>query len=121
MNVAQPEPGSGPTVRRMLLGSQLRRLREAKGISRADAAYKIRGSESKISRIELGRVGFKTRDVEDLLTFYGVEDEAVRDSFLKLAREANEPGWWQQYGDSLPSWFPVLRGHGGSRHPTAGL
>ncbi|AAZ56339.1 helix-turn-helix transcriptional regulator [Thermobifida fusca] len=105
MNVAQPEPGSGPTVRRMLLGSQLRRLREAKGISRADAAYKIRGSESKISRIELGRVGFKTRDVEDLLTFYGVEDEAVRDSFLKLAREANEPGWWQQYGDSLPSWF----------------
>ena len=63
----------------------------------------------KISRIELGRVGFKTRDVEDLLTFYGVEDEAVRDSFLKLAREANEPGWWQQYGDSCragssPTW-----------------
>src|SRR5690606_4851636 len=82
VSVAQPEPGSGPTVRRILLGYQLRQLRESKGISRADAAYKIRGSESKISRVELGRVGFKIRDVEDLLTFYGVEDPAVRASFL---------------------------------------
>ncbi|WP_068688599.1 helix-turn-helix domain-containing protein [Thermobifida halotolerans] len=105
MSVAQPEPGSGPTVRRILLGYQLRQLRESKGISRADAAYKIRGSESKISRVELGRVGFKIRDVEDLLTFYGVEDPAVRSSFLTLAREANEPGWWQKYGESLPVWF----------------
>ncbi len=105
MSVAQPEPGSGPTVRRILLGYQLRQLRESKGISRADAAYKIRGSESKISRVELGRVGFKIRDVEDLLTFYGVEDPAVRASFLTLAREANEPGWWQKYGESLPVWF----------------
>lgn len=105
MSVAQPEPGSGPTVRRILLGYQLRQLRESKGISRADAAYKIRGSESKISRVELGRVGFKIRDVEDLLTFYGVEDPAVRSSFLTLAREANEPGWWQKYGESLPIWF----------------
>ncbi|MEY9210656.1 helix-turn-helix domain-containing protein [Thermobifida halotolerans] len=103
--MAQPEPGSGPTVRRILLGYQLRQLRESKGISRADAAYKIRGSESKISRVELGRVGFKIRDVEDLLTFYGVEDPAVRSSFLTLAREANEPGWWQKYGESLPVWF----------------
>jgi transcriptional regulator with XRE-family HTH domain len=105
VSVAQPEPGSGPTVRRILLGYQLRQLRESKGISRADAAYKIRGSESKISRVELGRVGFKIRDVEDLLTFYGVEDPAVRASFLTLAREANEPGWWQKYGESLPAWF----------------
>ncbi|TDQ49220.1 helix-turn-helix domain-containing protein [Actinorugispora endophytica] len=105
MSVAQPEPGSGPTVRRILLGYQLRQLRESKNISRADAAYKIRGSESKISRVELGRVGFKIRDVEDLLTFYGVDDPAVRSSFLTLAREANEPGWWHKYGESLPIWF----------------
>lgn len=102
------EPGS--VVRRMLLGSQLRRLREARGITREAAGYSIRASESKISRMELGRVSFKTRDVEDLLTLYGISDEAERESLLSLAREANVAGWWHSYTDVLPSWFPTYVG-----------
>jgi hypothetical protein len=97
-------------VRRMLLGSQLRRLREARGITREAAGYSIRASESKISRMELGRVSFKTRDVEDLLTLYGITDEAERQSLLSLAREANVAGWWHSYTDVLPSWFPTYVG-----------
>jgi transcriptional regulator with XRE-family HTH domain len=100
---AQPE--SGPTVRRMLVGARLRRLREGKGISREDAGWAIRGSESKISRMELGRVGFKLRDIADLLTLYGVESEHERKILLAMAREANQPGWWHEYGDLLPSWL----------------
>lgn len=100
-----PSAGSGPTVRRILLGSQLRRLREAKGISREEAGYHIRGSESKISRLELGRVSFKERDVEDLLTLYGVTDEAERAPFLAMVREANQQGWWQSFSEVLPNWF----------------
>ncbi|MCK9898479.1 helix-turn-helix domain-containing protein [Frankia sp. Cpl3] len=99
------QPGGGPTVRRILLGSQLRRLREEKGISREDAGYHIRASESKISRMELGRVSFKGRDVEDLLTLYGVTDSDEREPLLSLVREANRPGWWHGYGDVLPNWF----------------
>lgn len=102
------EPGS--VVRRMLLGSHLRRLREARGITREAAGYSIRASESKISRMELGRVSFKTRDVEDLLTLYGVSDEAERNALLSLAREANVAGWWHSYSDVLPSWFPTYVG-----------
>ncbi len=102
------EPGS--VVRRMLLGSQLRRLREARGITREAAGYSIRASESKISRMELGRVSFKTRDVEDLLTLYGITDEAERNSLLSLAKEANVAGWWHSYSDVLPSWFPTYVG-----------
>ncbi|MBL7497734.1 helix-turn-helix domain-containing protein [Frankia sp. CNm7] len=100
-----PPAGNGPTVRRILLGSQLRRLREAKGVTREQAGYHIRGSESKISRLELGRVSFKERDVEDLLTLYGVTDEVERAPFLALVREANQQGWWQSYSDVLPNWF----------------
>jgi len=95
----------GPIVRRVVLGTQLRRLREAKGISREDAGYSIRASESKISRLELGRVGFKERDVADLLTLYGVTDEKERSVLLELARQANEPGWWQGFTDVMPGWF----------------
>ncbi len=102
------EPGS--VVRRMLLGSHLRRLREARGITREAAGYSIRASESKISRMELGRVSFKTRDVEDLLTLYGVSDDAERNALVSLAREANVAGWWHSYSDVLPNWFPTYVG-----------
>lgn len=95
----------GPTVRRMVLGAQLRRLREAAGITRAQAGYHIRGSESKMSRLELGRVGFKTRDVEDLLTLYGVHNPRERGLFMDMVSQSNQPGWWYRYNDLMPSWF----------------
>ncbi|MFC5910185.1 helix-turn-helix domain-containing protein [Streptacidiphilus monticola] len=104
------QPGSGSMVRRILLGSQLRRLREAKGISREDAGYTIRASESKISRMELGRVSFKERDVVDLLSLYGVEDEAERAALLTLVREANQSGWWHSFSDAMPNWFQTYVG-----------
>jgi hypothetical protein len=93
-----------------LLGSQLRRMREARGITREDAGYLIRASESKISRMELGRVGFKERDVIDLLGMYGIDQEAERDALVALAREANAPGWWHKYTDVLPDWFQTYVG-----------
>ncbi len=100
----------GSLVRRILLGSQLRRLRESRGITREAAGYAIRASESKISRLELGRVSFKARDVEDLLTLYGVTDEQEREALLGLVREANIAGWWHSYGDVLPGWFQTYIG-----------
>jgi len=95
----------GPTVLRMLLGAHLRRLREECGVSREDAGFKIRSSESKISRMELGRVSFKQRDVADLLTLYGLDTGEERQRLLALARNANTAGWWHRYSDVLPSWF----------------
>ncbi len=94
----------------MVVGAQLRRFREAAGISTEAAGYEIRGSHSKISRMELGRVGFKERDIADLLTFYGVTDGGVRETLLDLAEHANTPGWWQAYGDVVPGWFEPYLG-----------
>ncbi|MQA61889.1 MAG: helix-turn-helix domain-containing protein [Actinophytocola sp.] len=99
------ERSGGSTARRMILGTQLRRLREAAGISRSQAGYHIRGSESKISRLELGRVGFKERDVADLLTMYGIHDQHERAGFLDMAEQSNQPGWWQRYSDLMPHWL----------------
>jgi transcriptional regulator with XRE-family HTH domain len=96
---------AGSTVLRMTLGAQLRQLREASQISREVAGERIRASQAKISRLELGRVGFKQRDVADLLTLYGVTDEQQREDLLTLARRASSPAWWRQYGDVLPVWF----------------
>jgi Domain of unknown function (DUF5753)/Helix-turn-helix domain len=94
----------------MLLGAHLRRLREERGVTREDAGWEIRASESKISRMELGRVSFKERDVADLLSMYGVEDQDERTRLLSLARDANSPGWWHRFGDVLPTWFQSYLG-----------
>ena len=99
-----PEPTEGPTVLRILLGTQLRRLRESRGISAQEAARAIRGSESKISRIELGRNAIREIDVLGLLTYYGV-GAIEREQLLSLAEQANRPGWWHRYNDILPDWF----------------
>jgi transcriptional regulator with XRE-family HTH domain len=111
----QPFPGlgDGPVdgiVLRMLLGTQLRRLREAAGLTAEKAGAAIRGSRSKISRMETGGVRFKIRDITDLLTLYGVTDEQVRSRFLSLARQSGKPDWWARYGDALPGWFEPYLG-----------
>ncbi|MFC4588689.1 helix-turn-helix domain-containing protein [Sphaerisporangium corydalis] len=102
--------GGGPTALRILLGAQLRRLRTAKGITREAAGEAIRASHAKISRLELGRVGFKVRDVADLLTLYGVGETDERATFLLLVEQANAPGWWHKYSDLLPTWFELYVG-----------
>ncbi|HEX6674340.1 MAG TPA: helix-turn-helix transcriptional regulator [Actinomycetes bacterium] len=99
------QPGGGPTVRRMLVGAQLRRFRTDAGIPREEAGEAIRASEWKIHRLENGQVGFKERDVVDLLRLYGVSDPGEVASFVVLAREANAPGWWHEYSDLMPQWF----------------
>jgi transcriptional regulator with XRE-family HTH domain len=103
-------PRGGPTILRIVLGTQLRRLREERGITREAAGDAIRGSHAKISRLELGRVGCKERDVADLLSLYGVTDEEQREAYLVLARHAGTPGWWQKYSDVMSPWFDRLIG-----------
>ncbi|MEV6304920.1 helix-turn-helix transcriptional regulator [Actinoplanes sp. NPDC051861] len=99
----------GPTALRMRVGARLRRYRLARQVSREDAGWHIRASESKISRMELGRVPFKERDIADLLSFYGVEGEEMQ-SLLTLVRQANSPAWWQSLSDVVPPWFTSYLG-----------
>ncbi|MBF6327784.1 helix-turn-helix domain-containing protein [Nocardia transvalensis] len=100
----------GPTALRIAVGGQLRKLREECGITREAAGDHIRGSHAKISRLELGRTGFKERDIRDLLSLYGVNDPEQREMFLELVRKANQPGWWHRYSDLLPPWFETYLG-----------
>src|SRR4029077_4707541 len=115
MSTDQREDGragdvKGPTVPRMLVGIQLHWFRDAAGITPEQAAYEIRASRSKISRMENGLVRFKERDVTDLLPLYGSHDEQIRSRLVTLARQANTPGWWSRYGDIMADWFESYLG-----------
>jgi len=103
-------PQHGPAAVRVMLGVQLRQLREDAGISPDEAAWRIRGSRSKISRLENGRSGFKERDLSDLLDLYGLKDPGTRARMLELAAQANAPTWWARSSSVLPSWFEPYLG-----------
>jgi hypothetical protein len=103
-------PKAGSAVVRMMLGAQLRRLRETADLSPETAGWRIRASRSKISRMETGRVGFKERDVADLLDLYGVTDPRVLAGMMELASQANAQDWWAKFGDVLPDWFAPYLG-----------
>lgn len=96
---------SRPTVRRRIVGAQLRRLRESSGVSRQEAAGSIGVGESRLGRIETGRAGLDEQDVKRLLELYGIHDPQERDALLALVREANRPGWLQEFGGAVPAWF----------------
>ena len=110
METALAEAGEGAAAARIRLGARLRRLREEAGISRQEAAAAIRSSESKISRMELGRTMTKARDLTDLVLLYGVNDEAEREDMRSLSQYGCVPGWWQAYGDAVPAWMKHFLG-----------
>lgn len=91
----------GPTVRRRRLAIELRRLREAAGLTIDQVAKELECSESKVSRIETAHVRATARDVRDLLEIYGI-DGKERDELVQLARQAREKGWWHEAYSDLP-------------------
>lgn len=101
---ASPHAAGAPTVLRIALGDQLRRLREECGIALDDAGLVIRSTSARLSRLERGQIGMKDRDLLDLLNLYGVTDTHDIEAFQRLAWQANNPGWWQQYAD-VPAWL----------------
>jgi transcriptional regulator with XRE-family HTH domain len=94
---------SRPTVRRRIVGAQLRR--EAAGVTRKEAAEALLATENKIGRVEQGRAGLDEDGVIALLKLYGIDDRGERDALLTVVREAGRPGWLQAYSSSMPAWF----------------
>ncbi|MGW7103018.1 helix-turn-helix domain-containing protein [Streptomyces sp. NPDC054838] len=88
-----------PTVSRRRLGSELRRLRQAGGMTTQHVAERLLISQPKISLLENGRRLIKPRDVRDLCRLYGVQDQRLVDDLMRLARESGRQGWWNAYGD----------------------
>ncbi|MET9733677.1 helix-turn-helix transcriptional regulator [Streptomyces sp. NPDC006458] len=100
------EPRSAPTVGQVVLGRRLLDLRERAGLKREEAARVLRVAPATVRRMEMAEVALKIPYIQLLLKAYGVpEDEA--ESFVRLAEEANQPGWWQRFHDILPGWFSM--------------
>ncbi|MGW6396753.1 helix-turn-helix domain-containing protein [Streptomyces sp. NPDC055134] len=100
------EPRSAPTVGQVVLGRRLQDLRERAGLKREEAAKVLRVAPATVRRMEMAEVGLKIPYLQLLLKSYGVTDEEA-EAFVRLAEEANKPGWWQRFHDILPGWFSM--------------
>lgn len=109
-----------PTLRKRQLGMELRRLREAAGVTIEHVAERLECSGSKISRIETGQTGVTPRDVRDMLGIYGVQPQYA-EILLQIAREARQKGWWQLYGDVLTGAYVGLEAAADHNHSYEGL
>ncbi|MFJ6906282.1 helix-turn-helix domain-containing protein [Streptomyces griseoluteus] len=100
------EPRSAPTVGQVVLGRRLLDLRERAGLKREEAARVLRVAPATVRRMETAEVSLKIPYLQLLLKSYGVPDDEA-ELFVRLAEEANRPGWWQRFHDILPGWFSM--------------
>ncbi|MGH8791870.1 MAG: helix-turn-helix domain-containing protein [Stackebrandtia sp.] len=97
-----PVPSNGsPTVRRRRLGAVLREWRQRSDVSVETVAEAFDVTPSTIYRMELGRVGVKSRDIDLFVKLYGIEDEDLVKELTSLAKQGNKRGWWAKFSDTM--------------------
>jgi transcriptional regulator with XRE-family HTH domain len=102
---------TGPTVRRMQLGWELKRLRDKAGFTLAQAVDGLTFSSSKLYRVENGLSALpKASDLRTLLDRYGVEDEEDVSFLVEIHRDSLSRSWWSIYRSVLPSGMSMFVG-----------
>jgi transcriptional regulator with XRE-family HTH domain len=97
--------GLDPMVQRRRLRVELRRAREAAGLSQKEVAPEMDWSLSKLIRIETGAVAISVNDLRVLLQLYRISDQERIDAMIAMCRGAKEPAWWFQYRDKVSPEF----------------
>ncbi|MET8180484.1 helix-turn-helix transcriptional regulator [Streptomyces sp. NPDC005336] len=99
-------PRSNPTARQERLGVELRKLREAAGLSAREAGEALGGGQPQISNIESGRYGVSEERVRRLAELYACGDAPLVDALCTMADEVRgKKGWWEEYRGILPTGF----------------
>ncbi|WP_055534768.1 helix-turn-helix domain-containing protein [Streptomyces graminilatus] len=93
-----------PTARQMRLGVELRRLREAAGLSGREAAALLGVSSVQINQIESGLSGVSEKRLRQLAAHYVCTDEELISALVAMATDRAR-GWWEEYRGLLPTSF----------------
>ncbi|MER6369625.1 helix-turn-helix transcriptional regulator [Streptomyces mirabilis] len=93
-----------PTARQMRLAVELRRLRDAAGLTAREAAALLGVSSAQISQIESGLTGVSEKRLRRLAAHYVCTDEVFIDALVAVATDRTR-GWWEEYRGALPTPF----------------
>ncbi|MEU9985219.1 helix-turn-helix transcriptional regulator [Streptomyces sp. NPDC048045] len=93
-----------PTARQMRLAVELRRLRDAAGLTSREAAALLGVSAPQISQIEAGLAGVSERRLRRLAANYSCSDEELIEALVAMTTDRTR-GWWEEYRELLPTQF----------------
>ena len=94
---------STATARQERLGAELRKMREAAGITARDTARLLGTDPAKVSHIEAGRLGVSEERLRRLAAFYECGDTALIDVLVTMANGQGRKGWWEAYRGVVPA------------------
>lgn len=97
-------PRRQPTARQVRLGAELRKLREAAGLSAREAATLLGTNSVQMSQVEAGIAGVSEDRVRRFAAHYACTDEALVSALVAMATDRTR-GWWEEYRGSLPTPF----------------
>lgn len=95
---------TGPATYRLVLGKDLKELREGAGISREETATELHWHVSKVSKIEQGQATLRPDEVTRLLDFFGASPEDIT-RVEELAAHARKRGSFGKVADWARSYL----------------
>ncbi|MER5545726.1 helix-turn-helix transcriptional regulator [Streptomyces sp. NPDC002589] len=93
-----------PTARQLRLGVELRRLREAAGLTAVQAAALLGVNRVQMSHIESGLTGVSEERLRRLASHYACTNAEFIDALVEMATDRTR-GWWEEYRGRLPMSF----------------
>jgi transcriptional regulator with XRE-family HTH domain len=97
-------PRQAPTIRQRRFGAELRRLREAAGLSAPRAAELLGTDRTTISNVEAGRFGISPQRLQRLASIYECDDSALIEALTAMTG-GRQAGWWDEYRGKVPPDF----------------
>ncbi|MEU0843574.1 helix-turn-helix transcriptional regulator [Streptomyces sp. NPDC005962] len=91
---------SQPTARQERLGTELRKMREAAGLTAREAAERVGTTSAQMSHVEAGRTGVSEERLRGMATHYVCLDGALTDELVAMATERDK-GWWEEHRGTL--------------------
>lgn len=88
----------------MRLATELRRLREAAGLTSRQAAALLGVSPAQITHIESALAGVSEKRLRRLASHYACTDSEFIDALVAMATNRTR-GWWEEYRGLLPTSF----------------
>ncbi|MFJ9680007.1 helix-turn-helix domain-containing protein [Streptomyces sp. NPDC101194] len=95
---------SQPTARQVRLGAELRKLRDAAGMTARELAGLLGTNSAQMSQIEAGNAGVSEERLRRLAAHCACADEELIDALAMMVTDRTR-GWWEEYQGVLPPTF----------------
>lgn len=100
-------PRKQPTARQERLGCELRKMREAAGLTAREAAQLLGVVPVTVSQIESGVTGVSEARLRRMAANYSCGDGEFIDALVRMAADRTR-GWWEEYREVLVPAFANL-------------